>query len=97
MARTLTARQVLRSMAKAPPTNAIKLTDPNEYSKIDYEEFFSLFPEMDFGEERNRKLESLQEEMTYLTLKKDYSFREDKLYVYFILRLQEILYEPNSL
>lgn len=95
MARTLTARQILRSMAKAPPSNAIKLTDSNEYSKVEYEEFFSLFPEMDFDKVKNNQLQELQNEMTYLTLKKDYNFRDDKLYIYFILRLQEILYDPN--
>lgn len=95
MARTLTGRQILRSMVKAPPSNALKLTDSNEYSKVEYEEFFSLFPEMDFGEVKNLQLQELQNEMTYLTLKKDYNFRDDKLYIYFILRLQEILYDPN--
>ena len=95
MAKTLTAKQILMSMSKAPPSNAIKLTDTNEYYKVDYEEFFSLFPQIDFGEVKNSKLKDLQDEMTYLTLKKDYSFREDKLYIYFILRLQEILYDPN--
>lgn len=93
MVRTLTAGQILKSMVKAPPSNALKLTDPNEYTKVEYEEFFSLLPSLDFGEVKNQRFLELQNEMIYLTQKKDYPFRDDKLYIYFILRLQEILYD----
>lgn len=80
-------------MKKAPPANAIKLTDPNEYDRIEYKEFFSCLSSLDLTSEQKVKFETLQEDMRYLRLNQTY--REDKLYVYFILKLQEILYDSN--
>lgn len=90
MAKALSAKDILVLMVKAPAGNAIKLTDPEQYEKVPYGKFFSMFPELNVSEKQKVELSDLQEEMGYLTLNQNY--REDKLYVYFILRLQEILY-----
>ena len=91
MAKRLSAEQILKLMKLAPPGNAIKLTNPDEYEKVPYDEFFSQFPGLDVTPEEREKLETLQDQMSSFTITPGY--REDKLYVYFILSLQSILYK----
>jgi hypothetical protein len=92
MAKKLTASQVLTLMRRANPSNALKLTDPNEYCEIPISEFFSSAENLDLTEVERSKLERLKEEMTIFTNNKDkFYFHENKIYIYFILRLQEVL------
>lgn len=91
MAKHLSALGIMKNMARAVPANAIKLTDPKEYDKISYQEFFSQFPQLEISSDKKAKLEELQDEMNLFTLAP--GGKEDKLYVYFILKLQEILYD----
>jgi hypothetical protein len=96
MAKHLSALQVLSSMSKATPANALRLTDPELYSKIKYEDFFSAIPNLKVDDLRKKQLADLQEEINILNLNKDkYHFREDKIYIYFILSLQEVLSDYN--
>lgn len=92
--KNLQAKTILELMKRAPAGNAVKLTDPENYKKVGYQEFFSEFPNLDVTKEQRIELENLQEEMGYL--RTNQSYREDKLYVYFILKLQEILYEGGK-
>ena len=96
MAKVLSAAQILSVMGKATPANALRLTDPELYKKVDYQEFFSVIPKLGFNSQINKRLSDLQDEIAVLNLNKDnYYFREDKIYIYFILSLQEILNDPN--
>lgn len=90
----LSAKKILSLMPKAIPYSAIRLTDPEQYEKVPYEDFYSEFNNLDITEDQRKELENLQEEMGYLKLAQ--SYRESKLYVMFILRLQAILYRGRK-
>lgn len=89
----ISAKQILNLMHKAPPSNAVKLTSFDYYYRVPYQEFFAEFPNLDVSPEKRAQLEVLKDEMVHFEMDPDLSYREDKLYVYFILRLQEILYD----
>lgn len=92
MAKILTAGQIITAMRRANPANALKLTDSNEYVKVPYQEFFTAVEGIDLSEEERAGLIKLQDEMTYLVSNSDkFHFHEDKIYIYFILRLQEVM------
>ena len=93
MAKVLSAKQILVAMRRADPANALKLTDPNEYKEVPYSEFFSVMDSLEgLSDLELTELTKLQEEMTYLLNNKDkFHFHENKLYIYFILRLQGVL------
>ena len=93
MAKVLTAKQIITAMRRANPANALKLTDPEEYAKVPYSEFFSSAEAVsDLTEIEKKGISSLQDEMTYLLANSDkFHFHEDKIYIYFILRLQEVM------
>ena len=93
MAKVLTASQIITAMRRANPSNALKLTDLNEYVKVPYSEFFSAVEGIkDLSNEEKKGLSRLQEEMTYLISNSSkFHFHDDKLYIYFILRLQEVM------
>ena len=93
MAKLLTAGQIITAMRRANPANALKLTDPNEYVKIPYQDFFTAVEGLsDLTDAERSGLYKLQEEMTYLVGNSDkFHFHEDKVYIYFILRLQEVM------
>lgn len=91
MLKRLKAIQIMQAMSRATPSNALKLTDPLEYKKVPYQNFFVEFIKPEF-KDYSRELIKLQETMTHLLTYQDkYYFRTDKLYEYFILRLQAIL------
>lgn len=93
MAKLLTASQIIIAMRRANPSNALKLTDSDEYVKVSYQDFFSAIEGIeDLTEKEKQGLYELQEEMTYLLSNESkFYFHEDKIYVYFILRLQEVM------
>ena len=93
MAKLLSAGQIITAMRRANPANALKLTDPNEYVKVPYSEFFAAYGSIkDLSSSEKEGLHELQEEMTYLISNSDkFYFHEDKIYIYFILRLQEVM------
>ena len=93
MAKILTASQIVMAMRRANPANALKLTDPNEYVKVPYHNFFTAVEGLtDLSPEEKSGLAKLQDEMTYLIGNSDkFHFHEDKIYIYFILRLQEVM------
>ena len=93
MAKVLTAGQIVTAMRRADPANAIKLTNPDEYKKVSYQEFFSAIEIIsDLTDTEKQGLIKLQDEMTYLISNSDkFHFHEDKIYIYFILRLQEVM------
>lgn len=93
MAKILTAGQIVTAMRRANPANALKLTDSNEYVKVPYQDFFTAIEGLtDLSSEERSGLAKLQEEMTYLVGNSDkFHFHEDKIYIYFILRLQEVM------
>ena len=93
MAKILTAKQIITLMRRANPANALKLTDSSEYVKVPYQDFFSTIDSIgDLTANEKEGLARLQEEMTYLIGNQDkFHFHEDKIYIYFILRLQEVM------
>ena len=93
MAKKLSAEQILVAMRRANPANALKLTDPGEYVELPISEFFSALDKVrDLTVEERVQLTKLEEEMTYLIGNQDkFYFHENKIYIYFILRLQEVL------
>ena len=93
MAKILTAKQIITLMRRANPANAMKLTDTSEYAKVPYQDFFlAIYSIDDLTYSERSGLIKLQEEMTYLLENQaKFHFHEDKIYVYFILRLQEVM------
>lgn len=91
MAKRLSASYIMEVMSRADPCNALKLTNTEEYQKVDYQDFFVVFSNEKY-KDKFVELNKLQEEMNELLLhQEDYHFRTDKLYEFFILRLQGIL------
>lgn len=90
--KTLSAQQVLRVMGRATPSNALKLTDPEVYTKISYSSFYAAIDGLKTSSETKKRLEDLKDTMTNLLLNQDrYHFHTDKLYEFFILSLCEVL------
>ena len=91
MPKRLSAQFIMEVMSRADPCNALRLTDPEVYSKVNYEDFFVQFSNTKYSDKK-ADLDKLQDEMNNLLLhQEDYHFRTDKLYEFFILRLQGIL------
>ena len=93
MAKVLTAAQILALMKRANPCNALKLTNSDEYVKVPYQDFFSAIDSVQgLTPVEKEGLFKLQDEMSYLLPNiSKFHFHDDKLYIYFILRLQEVL------
>jgi hypothetical protein len=90
--KTLSAKTVLSVMSRATPSNALKLTNPEVYTKISYSSFYTAIDGLKTDEETKRRLEALKDTMTNLLLSQDkYHFHTDKLYEFFILSLCEVL------
>lgn len=91
MPKKLSAQFIMEVMSRADPCNALKLTNPEVYSKVKYEDFFVQFSNEKY-KDKKAELDKLQNEMNDLLLHQDsYYFRTDKLYEFFILRLQGVL------
>lgn len=87
MVKEITAKKILDGAKKAQPFNILKLADPLEYKRVPYSEFRGAI----VGHEKQEELDKLLDIVTMMQQGAEAKY--EKIYVYFILSLSEILLE----
>lgn len=87
------AKKIIMAMKRANIANALKVALPEWYEKVPYSQFIAVYKTCDLTKEQERRIEILFDEVHQITFKANP--REDKVYVMFILKLQEILHDPS--
>ena len=85
--KTITAEKILEGAVKAQPFNILKLTDGNEYCSVPYSEFKTAI----IGHPKQKQIDELLDQV--IIMEEALPEKYDKIYIYFILGLSEILHE----
>lgn len=86
----ISASQVLAGARTAMPANILKLTDPSIYEQVPYEEFRGAI----IGHPKEKQLNELLDMTT--SMLQGVPEKRDRIYIYFILSLSQILLEVND-